>query len=204
MGPRATTPSARPTYVVREARQIEALRSPARQELVDGAQALGPCPISTLAATLGRAPDSLYHHVRLLERVGLLVRRGTRRSGAREAALYDVPGRLVIDHEPGTPRERARLAGLVGAALRLAQRDLARAFADGRATYRRGPRRNAWGARTKGWLTPDELGEVRAHLEALSGLFARGRRPGAELHALAFVLAPLAPSARARNLRGTP
>jgi hypothetical protein len=51
----------------------------------------------------------------------------------------------------------------------------------------------------KGWLTSAELAAARTHLDALSELFARGRRrPGAELAALAFVLAPLAPSERVR------
>lgn len=187
----------RPTFAIREPRQIEALGSPARQEIVDGLQALGPCSIALLAESLGRAPDSLYYHVRKLERVGLVVQRGTQGAGVREEALYDTPGRMVIDHEPGTARERRRLAGLVSSALRMSGRELGAALDSGRAVYRRGARRNAWGARVKAWLTPTELAAARAHLEALSQLFARAhKRPGAALHSLTFVLAPLVPSSR--------
>jgi len=197
-------PRPRPTFAVREPRQIEALGSPARQEIVDGLEALGACSIAELAESLGRAPDSLYYHVRLLERVGLVVASGTRGTGARRETLYDTPGRLVVDHEPATARERKRLSGLVASALRIAERDFRAAIDGGRAIYRRGPRRNAWGARFKGWLTPAELAELRTRLESVAELFARGRkRRGSELHAVAFVLAPLAPSTRARARRSS-
>src|SRR6187402_212726 len=108
----SATPSARPAralHAVREARQIEALASGARQELVDALQTLGPCSIADLGAHLGRASDSLYYHVRLLARAGLVVERGSRRSGARDEALWDVPGRLALDVEPRTARERRTL-----------------------------------------------------------------------------------------------
>ena len=194
------TARSRPTYAVREPAQIAALRSPARQEVVDGLQALGPCSIAALAESLGRAPDSLYYHVHKLARVGLVVERGARATGARREALYDTPGHMVLDHEPSTAHERRRLASLVAAALRIAERDLVAALEAGRAVYRRGPRRNAWGARIKGWLAPAELAQARAHLTALNELFANGRkRPGAALHSVTFVLAPLAPSRRLRR-----
>lgn len=187
-------------FPIREPRQIAALGSPARQEVLDGLQVLGPCSIAELAESLGRAPDSLYYHVRKLERAGLVVTAGTRPAGVRTEALYDVPGRMVVDHEPASARERRALRGLVSAALRIGERDLVAALESGRARYARGPRRNTWGGRTKGWLTPQELAEARAHLEALSELLARGRkRPGAALHAVAFVLTPLAPSPRSRG-----
>lgn len=191
---------ARPLFRIQEPRQIAALASPARQELVDGLQAAGPCSIAELARSLGRAPDSLYYHVRALLKVGLVVQTGSRTDGSRPEALYDVPGKLALDHEPATRREQDSVARVVASALRIGERDFRRALAEGRARHRRGPKRNAWGGRLKGWLTPDELGAVRAHLEALSKLFARGqRRRGAELAALVFALAPLAPSSRTRR-----
>jgi DNA-binding transcriptional ArsR family regulator len=195
----------RPLFAIREPRQIAVLGSPARQEVLDGLQVLGPCSIAELAESLGRAPDSLYYHVRKLERAGLVVAAGTRPAGPRPEALYDVPGRMVVDHQPTTARERRALRGLVSSALRIGERDLVAALESGRARYGRGPERNAWGGRNKGWLTPAELAQARAHLEALSELLARGsKRPGAALHAVAFVLAPLAPSPRTRRPRKRP
>lgn len=202
MSPRAPTP--RPLHPVRSARELAALASGARQELVDALQVLGPCSIAELGAHLGRAPDSLYYHVRLLAKAGLVLERGTRQSGAREETLYDVPGRLVLDVEPRTARERRSLVALVSSALRLAERELRAALEDGAAIFRRGPTRNAWGARTKGWLTREELARVREHLEAASALVANARpRRGARLCSLTFVLTPTQPSPRAAEPRET-
>lgn len=190
----------RSLFRIQDARLVEALTSPARQEVVDGLQSLGPASVAELADALGRAPDSLYYHLRKLERVGLVVQRGTRGEGARAEVLYDTPGRLVIDFEPSTPRERKSLVKLVAAILRMAERDLRAALETGRAIYRRGARRNSWGARLKGWISREELAQVRAHLEAVNQILSDGRkRRGAELFAVTFVLAPLAPSARARS-----
>lgn len=199
MTPSPRRAGARPLHAVRETRQVEALASGARQELVDALQSLGPCSIAELGAHLGRASDSLYYHVRLLERAGLMVARGSRRVGSRDEVLYDVPGRLALDVEPRSPGERRTLLRLVASAVRLAQRELAAALECGAARYRRGPARNAWGARTKGWLTRAELAQVRAHLEAANALVQGGRpRRGAQLCSLTFVLTPSVPSARAR------
>lgn len=195
-------PDRRPLFRIQDARLVEALVSPARQEVVDALQAFGPCSIAALAESLGRAPDSLYYHVRKLKRVGLVVQRGSRGAGVRAEVLYDVPGRLALDFEPATPRERKSLVKLVGAILRMAERDLRAALDAGRAIYRRTSRRNAWGARMKGWISREELAEVREHLEAVVRILSDGRkRPRAGLHAVTFVLAPLAPSARARPAR---
>ena len=189
------------TYRIQAPRQIEALASPARQEVVDALTLIGPTSIAALAEDLGRAPDSLYYHVRKLERVGLVVRCGTREAGSREEALFDVPGaHMVVDIEPRSARERGHLLKLVTSALRVAERDLFAALESGRAIYRRCARRNAWGARVKGWLNPEELSEVRAHLQAIGDIvLASKRRKGSDLHAVTYVLAPLAPSSRSKR-----
>ncbi len=188
------------TYRIQDTRQIECLASPARQEVVDALTALGPCSIAELADDLGRAPDSLYYHVRALTRAGLVVARGTRGAGAREEALFDVPGsQMVIDKEPQTPRERKTLLKLITAFLRIAERDFAAALASGIAVCKRGSRRNATGARIKGWLDREERTAVLEHLDAIADILRRStRRRGSNLHAVTFVLTPLTPSKRAR------
>ena len=146
-------------YRIRAPGQIEALASPARQELVDSLAVSGPVSIAELASDLGRAPDSLYYHVRRLEQVGLVVRRGTRSAGARGEVMYDVPGaRMLIDQEPDAAREKQALMRVVSSALRSAERELRNALDSGRAIYRRCSRRNAWAAKVKGWL--DAQGEL--------------------------------------------
>jgi predicted transcriptional regulator len=197
------------TYRVRSARQIEALATPARQEVVDGLAALGSASIAELAAHLGRAPDSLYYHVRKLVKVGLVEPRGLRGEGPRAEAVYATPQpRVVLDWQPSTPRERASLLRLLGSLLRITERDLKGAFEAGLARFRRGPRRNTWGGRVKGRLTHDEIAEVRGHVEAITTLLAgsagRASDRSGELVAFTFVLTPLVPSPRARGGRGAP
>jgi DNA-binding transcriptional ArsR family regulator len=190
------------TYRIQRPDQIEALASPVRQEIVDALQLSGPSAIVQLAAHLERAPDSLYYHVRQLEQVGLVVRQGSRRSGRRDEALYDVPGhRMHVDTEPRTAREVTGILDLVGSALRIAQRDLRAAFAAGIARYQ-GRRRNTWGGRFKGWLTRAELDELKGHLAAIHELLVRGERDrGGDLHAFTWVVTPVPPSKRSRTKR---
>lgn len=199
-----TRKSRRPRlYPIRDPRQIEALATPARQEVIDALQVNGPCSVAELAASLGRAPDSLYYHVRKLEKVGLIVPAGARTSGAREEILYDTPAsRVAIDVEPETPEQKKSLMRLVSSALRMAERDLRAALDAGLAVYRRSTARNAWGGRVKGWLTDEELATVRDHIEAVNEIVLRSRqRSGSALHAVTFVMTPIVPTERTRTER---
>ena len=60
---------------IAEPRQIRALASSTRQDIVDTIAAIGPCSVAELARALGRSADGLYYHIRVLTRVGLLVAR---------------------------------------------------------------------------------------------------------------------------------
>src|SRR5262245_60801030 len=112
-------------YVVRKPEQLAALRSPVRQEIIFG---LAPARIRTvaeLASVLGRSPHSLYHHVRVLERVGLIFNMGIERLNRRDEALYATAGRrLRIHRDPGSPAFQRNMRGLVAGMLRLTERDL--------------------------------------------------------------------------------
>src|SRR5262245_6928366 len=108
---------------IRRPRQIRALASPLRQEILDVLESLGPSTIAALAQRLARRPDSLYFHVRKLEGLGLLTRSGVTGSGRGEAALYDVPGRPMQLIYGDTPAARStRLLPPLDAVLRLARR----------------------------------------------------------------------------------
>ncbi len=190
-------PAGRPgAYLIRTRAQVRALASPARQEIVDALVAAGPCSIVELAAHTGRAPDSLYFHVRRLIKVGLVVELAPRSTGKRPAATYDVPGRpLSLDYSAVIGSKD--LGAVVSSALRLADRDFARAARAGGAVVG-GARRNLWGARAKGWVGPDELQEINRLVARVfeivhSGRPGEGRAP----QTFTFVLAPVTPSRRA-------
>ncbi|MCG3123117.1 MAG: hypothetical protein GIKADHBN_01526 [Phycisphaerales bacterium] len=199
--PRQTEPAPQPDAdagLIRDPRQIRALISPVRQEIVDAIHAAGPLTISQLAGHLGRPADALYFHIRTLQRVGLLIQVGTVATGRRAGSLYDVCARpLRIHYDTARPAVTKAITSVAASMVRLAQRDFARAFRLKLATID-GNRRNTWSGRTKGWLSPDQIAQVNRILAELLAIFREASpRPGATLHAATFVLTPLPEHRRA-------
>ncbi len=185
-------------YLIETLPQLRALRSPARQEVLDAVQAAGPCSIAELGALLGRAPDSLYYHVRSLTRLGLLIETPSGR--ARPAALLDVPGRpMRIRYKPDAASRRA-LQAAVASMLRLTARDFAGGLGSPAASAE-GANRNLWAARVKGRLSPAQTARLSALLYEASQLLvnassaARSGKTG-PLLALTFCLTPVNPGRR--------
>ena len=144
--------------------QLRALASPLRQELLDVLEGSGPCGIADLAESLGRAPDTLYFHVRRLQQVGLVVEVARRKVGRHTTTIYDVPGRpLRIDR---TKARAADLQAVAAGVLRLAVRDHRRGLG-ATETVPTGPGRNHWAGRTRGWLDARQLAHANRLLEQL-------------------------------------
>src|SRR4051794_15733257 len=179
-------------YVIREPKQLAAIRSPVRQEIVGVLGSTGIRTIAEIASMLGRSTHSLYHHVRVLERVGLILNMGVERRNRRDEVLYATRARrLNIHRDPGSPTFLRNVRGLVAGMLRLTERDFVRAQA------RRVPvkvsARNLSAGRIKGRLTASQLREVRRLMERIYELM--GNHPeqtDGTLHALTMVIAPLA------------
>ncbi len=175
--------------MIRRPAQLRALASPARQEVIDALVAAGPLSVAEIAAHLGRAADSLYFHLRQLEKVGLIREIERRQSGRHVAVVYDVPGRpMRIDPNLAAPKP---LGAVISGVLRLAQRDYRRSLSDPR-TVIDGPCRELWGGRVKGWVAPEDLTRVNALLEELQRVVRDGR-PGEGRRGVSFtfVLAPV-------------
>jgi|ERR1017187_7652657 predicted transcriptional regulator len=60
-------------YVVRNEKQLAALASSARPEIVDVLSQMGTVSVAELASALGRPADSLYYHLKVLKEIGLVV-----------------------------------------------------------------------------------------------------------------------------------
>ena len=171
------------TYVISRPPQLSALVSAARQEIADVLSRLGTASIAEIAAALGRPPDALYYHVRVLERVGLVVRDVRKRGGREEALFRTVAPLLELRYgSPETPR-------IVGSMLRLGARDFQRAFVSG-AVSKAGARRELWALRTTGWLTAGDLAAVNRRIRAVRDAVSRPRRQG-RLFAVTIVLTPV-------------
>lgn len=187
-------------YRISRPDQIRALATPARQEIIDALLSSGPTSVSEIAAVLGRPADSLYHHIRILQKKGLVVAAEVRRRGRRDEVVYDVPGRpMRIDYDLGNRRVSAGIIGAIGAMLRIAQRDFNEAVAAGTAAVD-GPYRDLWAARLKGWIGRPQLKRINGHLQGICKIMlSLKRQPESQLLALAFVIAPLEPNTRARK-----
>lgn len=170
-------------------RQLRALASPLRQEIVDAVAASGACSIAQIAGVLGRAPDSLYFHVRRLVSVGLLVEREPRKSGRHVAAVYDVPARpMRIDQSVASARA---MDAVISGVLRLAARDYRRGLKDAGARVS-GAERTLWAGRHRGWLAAGEIARVNELIAELGEIFERSTPgPGKEPVAAVWVLTPV-------------
>jgi len=178
----------RSRYRIERADQLEALRSPARLDLLDTVSAIGPCSVAEVSVRLGAKRESLYFHVKRLEAVGLLRVVEHRPTARRREAVYDTPSReLVVDTTDVDACVR-----IAEANVRQTRRSLAPAFRSGARTE--GPARELQVARIKGWLGESELVRANALLDELHALLRRGRpREGADLFTLTTALVPSEP-----------
>jgi DNA-binding transcriptional ArsR family regulator len=182
---------------IRRSDQLDALRSPLRQEIIDAISAAGPMTVAEVSHVLDRAPDSLYYHVRLLARVGLLDSTDRGRPGRRSEMLFDVRGRpLHILPQPGVAAYRSSLQRIVASMLSLARRQHAAALENGGATCA-GPFRNLRASRVTGWLRPEDVRAVNGLLARANARFKGGcRRTEGRLLAFTFLLTPVVPTVR--------
>ena len=191
--PRRDLRAPRGVYVIREPEQLAAIRSPVRQEIVDALAGTAIRTVAEIASMLGRSPHSLYHHVRVLERVGLILNMGIERRNRRDETLYATPARrLLIHRNPRSPTFQRNMRGLVAGMLRLTERDFVRELAR-RASLKGVPSFNLSAGRMKGRLTAGQLREVLRLMRRLYDLL--GNHPEqtvGTLHALTMVIAPLA------------
>jgi len=171
----------------KESRLLAALTSPVRQEIVVALEGRRSATIGELAARLGRRADALYHHVRALERAGLVISEAMAPGIGRPATKWRLTMRAVDVSATDVSGSRAAYADrIVQAMMRSSLRDYRRALG---ASTTSGIRPNA--GRASVWLDPAERREVSV---ALTRLIARLRahepRPGRTPHVLTYVFAP--------------
>ncbi len=178
-------------YLITDRVQLELLTSPVRQEIVDAVQASGPSSIREIAVEIGRPADALYYHVEQLLEGGLLVEKGVQNTRRRDAAVYDVPGRLRLQYDASDEQNVQSVNRIMAAMLRIADRDFRAGFGPDLAVTE-GKHRNIWAARTKAWLTKKQLAEVNAILEHLLEIFRESAwSEDGGLFALTWVLSPM-------------
>ncbi len=158
------------THHVREPAQLEALTSPARIEIVVCLESTGPATVRQLAERLGRKPSSLYYHVELLERVGLLTSVETRRpDGRAEAQFQLIANRITLQIDASEPGMLQHATQATSATLRLASREASRAYERGWNTKGHG----MYAVRLKVKLDEEDHAQMVKHLREIEELVRR-------------------------------
>ena len=149
----------KPTAVV-----LGALASPLRQDILVVLESAAPISVAELARRIGRRPDTLYPHLRVLERAGLVRSAGSDSTGGRPGSVWRVAANPIRVSAHGTTGANTRHAiRLVGAMSRAGARDFQHAFK--RFVAGQGPKPSA--KRWCIWLAPAELAALEKSLEEL-------------------------------------
>jgi DNA-binding transcriptional ArsR family regulator len=170
-------------YWISKPEQLRALKSPLRHDILDRLTALGPLPVRSIAAALGRQPTAIYRHLRMLERVGLVVAVETSGTRGRPANIYRTIAPLVrLARAPRDPRNRKVMASIARSTAAHAAREYGEAFA-GSEWRIEGPQRNHWFFRLHTAPSRPKLARINALLDQLAELiWTPDPKPGPLLH----------------------
>jgi hypothetical protein len=190
-------------YIVKSTKQLLALASPGREDIIDAVTVHGPCGVSEIAKFVGRSRHALYYHVRVMRDHGLLVETQVVGEGVKPTAHYDLPGRpFLVRYDLSTPKSRRAVIAIGRARYRSGLRGFVRGVSSPGAVVK-GPRRNLWVAHWNGWLTHRDLEKANRLLHELVAVFtpSGGDSKGSRSpYALTFGIAP-AITAKARTKR---
>jgi DNA-binding transcriptional ArsR family regulator len=181
---------AKQRHVIRAEKQLVALASAARQEIVDVLAEMGTVSVAEIAATLGRPADALYFHLRALKRAGLVEQVGDRSRGGRKEALFRTVAReLWLHYEPSSKANRQRVTAIVSSMLRLGIRDFGRAFQEPGVIVS-GTQRELWAVRKTGRLSLAQIAGVNQSIERLKQAVSKPHGRG-RLYGITVLLTPL-------------
>ena len=179
-------------YWISSARQIKALTSPVRHQMHLVMEMLGPCSVRELASRMGREPATLYYHVKLLERVGIITKSGTRGAGRNEEIIYALAQEHVrVDMNQRSPKFVKALASGCGALLRYAERTFVAALRRD-ATIRVGAASELRIRQASVRLSKKSLIELNARLDELQDFIDASNSPSVEsTYAITLCVAPV-------------
>jgi DNA-binding transcriptional ArsR family regulator len=183
-------------YIVTSPKQLLAISSPGRDEIIDIVGLLGPCTVREMARASGRPRNALYYHVRALRDCGLLIESRSAAERRETVARYALAGYpLFVRFDLTTKRSRGAVLALVSARIRRAARGFRRACHPEVAVVE-GRDRNLWGTRWEGLLSESGLREMNRlfmrQIALLKPKAANANR-SRKLYELTFVFAPVIP-----------
>lgn len=192
------------TIKATRADQQDALASPLRLEILGLFTNPEPLAIADMAVLMGRTAGSLYHHVGLLEKAGLLHRTGTRPKGKRYEALFlPAASRFAFDTENGGEDVVTMAVKTMAMAFRMTERDLEAALGEDK-SVREGQGRNLLATRMHLRASPKLLAKVNKHLKAIEDLLiaeaAKDPKPSPEDQHLSLTIALLPLKGRSNDV----
>jgi len=179
------------TYWIERPEQVEALTSMRRHDIADRLAASGPLSIKELADQIGVQPSALYHHIKIMLDVGLVVEAGSRIVRRKREQLYAAPGkRMRLIRALASGEHQERMDEVVAAMTRQMDRDFR---VGGQSADRRaeGQDRNYGFFRLLGRPGPEQLARINACLSEIAEILWESEDPDAELLCLGWVLTPL-------------
>ena len=183
------------THAVTDPAQRKALASPLRQEILGRWTDGEPRTVADIAAVMGRPATAIYYHMHQLEKVGLLIRAGSRPGPKRDEILYKpVAKEFDLTPTPGDPEQIADAMAALTTANRMALGDLKASFESGEDRFD-GPDRSILAFRLHARLTDEKKARANALLDELLTLFqdesSTDKVADAEFFSLTVALAPL-------------
>jgi len=178
------------SHTIRTEKQLAALTSAARQEIVDVLAEMGTVSVAEIAATLGRPADALYFHLRALKKAGLVRQAGYRsRAGRKEMLFRTVAPELRLHYDARSDANRRAVSAIVSSMLRLGIRDFRRAFQQTDVIVS-GAQRELWALRKTGRLSLAEIAGVNRSIERLTHAVSKPHGRG-RLYGITVLLTPL-------------
>ncbi|MGB8521865.1 MAG: helix-turn-helix domain-containing protein [Candidatus Acidiferrales bacterium] len=177
-----------PVYTIYGRKELRALASFARHEIIDVLAQMGTVSVPELAQALGRPADTLYYHLRILHKAGLVETVASRIRDGRTEALYHARN-LNIDYEASRRTNEKELTGMASSMLRLGIRDFKDAVRDKKIVVG-GAQRELWSARKTGRLTEKDLARVNRLIQKLLASASPGSEKG-QLYGVTVLLTPV-------------
>jgi len=192
MGKQRKKPSSgqQPIYYVLRDDQLRCLTSPVRHDMVDHLSAHGVMSIRELAASIGKKPASIYHHLNQLIEAELVQEAGSRLVHRRHEKLYATPSRRMRLNRALADRANNKVMREIVDAL---CRQTARDFSHGlkvESARRDGAQQNLRFFRLVNRPAAKSLKELNRKLDEIAEILWRDPDPASPVVALTWILTP--------------
>lgn len=179
------------TYWVLQRKQLRSLVSQRRLEIIDRLVAAGPLSAKDLARLVGAQPSALYHHLRQLMEVGLVVEAGYRVVRRRREVLYMTRAPRIrlfrALRDPNNAREMTRITATM---TRQMSRDFRRGIKSP-AARPSGALQNLGFMRLLASPSPATLRRINQYLAEIGELLFTSTDARYEPLSLAWIMAPV-------------